>query len=513
MTIDSVESIGVVGAGPGGLAAIYEFLHLDKNGTSTVGGEKASNPRFKVIAFEQKGKAGGIWAPSKDADLPVPPQEFFDKDEYANPDAIHPRQTIPAEVDASSTFENPIVIKDTSVISRELEWRRSGVYPSLFTNIPSRFTRFSYIPNDEEYLDESRTIHPFLTQSELVDRFERFISKEELEQYIRFNSRVEQVAKDPKSGKWVITVRETNDETKQEKWYQQEFDAVVIANGHYTVPNFPRIKGLDVFNKKNPEKLIHAKSYRDAGAFKDKKVLVVGGSISTANLVQYIYPVAKQTVISRRGPHLVFPYIDKALESEGITTKPTIQEITEDGEFLFTDGTKDSGFDIVLFTTGYHYHYPFLNDYLQVKDPSNLSRVSGLYYDTFSIEDPTLAITGVAISGINFHSIEASVAAIAGVWSGFGKAPLPSTEVQKEWSRKRVEATADNLFYHYYPHNSIKQDLIDPLYAYAPTGRYNPAEEDWKYVQEIDQGLQKLEKLYYAIKEERLSIEDTLKGK
>ncbi len=512
ITTDKIETVGVVGAGPGGLAALYEFLHLDKNGRSTVGASPAADPRFQVTVFEQKSKAGGIWAPSQESDLAFPPREILkEQDEYGylDPDVIHPQQPIP-EAATDATFKAPYVVEGTPLLD-QLEWKRSGVFNDLFTNIPSRFTRFLYMPNEDRYHDKGRKIYPFLTQGELLKRFEEFIANEGLAPYIRFNLRVEAVAKDARTNKWIVTVRQTvRGPTKiEEHWYTQQFDAVVIANGHYTVPSFPRIAGLADYNRRHPGTLIHAKAYRDPSIFAKKKVLVVGGSISTVNLLQYVYPVAKRTVLSKRGPHLVFPWINKALQAEGIVQKPTITEVVGD-EFRFSDGSVESGFDIVLFTTGYHYHYPFLKNYLDVVDPSNLSRVAGLYRDTFAIEDPTLAITGVAILGVNFHLIEASAAAIAGVWSGFGKSPLPSKEQQRQWSDYKVATVGNNLFYHYYVHNQIKEEFIDPLYEYAPAGRYNPIEADWEHIGEISESMAYLERLYYGLKEGRLSIEDTV---
>ena len=52
----NIDSIGIIGAGPGGLASLYEFLHTNKDGTSTVGtGKRAETPAFsKIVAFEQK---------------------------------------------------------------------------------------------------------------------------------------------------------------------------------------------------------------------------------------------------------------------------------------------------------------------------------------------------------------------------------------------------------------------------------------------------------------------------
>ncbi|CAK7898554.1 hypothetical protein CAAN3_04S01662 [[Candida] anglica] len=509
MTFPEIETVAIVGAGPGGLASLYEFLHLNKDGSSTVGSAPSADPKFAVTVFEQKSSAGGIWAPSEEADLPVPPQHLLDTDRYNEPDVIHPKVPIPEEVRAdgsAATYNSPYVTQSKQ-LDRELEWKRSGVYPDLFTNIPSRFIRFSYQDNEPEYNDKKRAIYPFLTQKELASRFTNFIAKEQLSKHIRYNTRVEEVTKDQARGKWIITVRETNEKAGTESWYKQEFDAVVVANGHYTVPNFPRLKGLAEFNRKNPGVLIHAKSYRDSNIFRGKRVLVVGGGISAANLVQYIFPLASETVITRRGPHLVFPWIDSGLESPGIVTKPPIQEFQDDGSVVFTDGSVADKFDVVLLTTGYHYHYPFLDNYLKVVDPSNLSRVAGLYQQTFSIDDPTLAIAGVAVSAINFHTIEASAAAIAGVWSGAKQ--LPPREEQQKWEADRVAALGDNLFFHYYPYATVEADYIAQLHAYAAHGRPSPFVEDGKYVADVGVGLDYLEQLFYKLKEGKLTIEET----
>ncbi|KAK6204758.1 flavin-containing monooxygenase [Scheffersomyces amazonensis] len=509
MTQLNINSIAIIGAGPAGIASLYEFLHTNKDGSSTAGGEQSTNPKFtKIVAFEQKDKAGGIWAPSLDkADLPIPPQTILNTEKYNLPDVIHPVQDIPQDL-SKATVENPISLKENLTTS-ELEWRRSGVFPDLFTNIPTRFTRFSYVDNEPEYLDKSRPIYPFLYLQELVDRFENFIEKERLYDYIRLNSTVENVTK-TEDGKWSITVREKDSEKNTEKWYTEKFDAVVISNGHYTVPNFPHIPGLAEYNNNFPGRLIHTKSYRSEEEFRNQKVLVVGGGISTINMLQYIVPVAKQVINSKRGPHLVFEWINDALNSTGIEPKPTISKIDpQTGEFFFTDGTIEKDFDKVLFTTGYHYHYPFLRDqHLKVIDPSNISRVGGLYYNTFSIDDPTLATVGVAVSTLNFHTIEASAAAIAGVWSGVRT--LPSKEEQYKWEEDLVKDRGNNIFFHYYTHLKVKKEFIDPLYQYAPSGRYHPLEKDEAYLNEIEVGINSIEKLFYGLKDKTLPKSKTV---
>lgn len=173
-----IPSIAIIGVGPGGLASLYEFLHTNKDGSSTEGSVKSTDPKFpKVVAFEQKDNVGGIWATSgEDSDLPIPPQNLLDTESYANPDIIHPSQPIPDNLQNTSV-DKPVTRK-LEPIARELEWNRSGVFPGLFTNTPSRFTRFSYLPNEATYLNKSRTIYPFLSHKELSKRLTDFVDKE-----------------------------------------------------------------------------------------------------------------------------------------------------------------------------------------------------------------------------------------------------------------------------------------------------------------------------------------------
>lgn len=50
MTKLDINSIAIIGAGPGGLASLYEFLHTNKDGSSTAGGEVSKDPRFTKLA-------------------------------------------------------------------------------------------------------------------------------------------------------------------------------------------------------------------------------------------------------------------------------------------------------------------------------------------------------------------------------------------------------------------------------------------------------------------------------
>jgi len=50
----------------------------------------------------------------------------------------------------------------------------------------------------------------------------------------------------------------------------QEFDAVVVASGHYHACKVPQIPGLDVFKKAWPSRIQHSKSYRTAESYRDQ---------------------------------------------------------------------------------------------------------------------------------------------------------------------------------------------------------------------------------------------------
>ncbi|CUM67515.1 uncharacterized protein PRCAT00005214001 [Priceomyces carsonii] len=502
-----IDSIAIIGAGPGGIAALYEFLNTDKNGNSTVGTSRSNEGAFsKIVAFEQKSRPGGVWASDFEQQGPLfPSQELLNTGAYNDPSVLHPKRAIPESLEGT-TFQLPLSTNE-DISLKELEWSTSGVFSDLFTNVPWRFTRFSYIPNEEKYYDESRRIYPFVSQQELTKSLDDFIDKERLVDYIRVNSKVESLEKNSK-GKWVLTVRKLLKKGEYH-WYQEEFDGVVVAIGHYSLPNIPHIPGLAQQNELHPGSLMHAKSFRNAEIFKNQKVVLVGSSISTTNLVQYIVPLAKKVIISRRSVNKIYPWINDALSSEGIVSKPTISKIVpEKNEIIFSDGSVEKNVDKIVFTTGYHFHFPFLEDKLKVHSPSNSSRVSGLYYNTFSIDDPSLAAVGITVSPLTFHTIEASAAAIAGVWSGAKE--LPSKEKQREWELSRVKTHGDNLQFHFYPYDNVKEEFVDKVHKFSPHNRKSALDIDGQYVNDIPEGTKRLEQIFHKLKSGEYKVEDTL---
>jgi hypothetical protein len=118
--------------------------------------------------------------------------------------------------------------------------------------------------------------------------------------------------------------------------------------------------------------------------------VVVGGSISAADLVVDLAPIVKGPLyLSQRGRNEL---LDEAFNLDGIVTKTPIRRISADngGTIEFEDGSIVENFDKIIFGTGYRLSYPFLRP-----DPvTPKNRLAGFYQHVFKIGDPSLSVIG-----------------------------------------------------------------------------------------------------------------------
>ena len=80
----------------------------------------------------------------------------------------------------------------------------------------------------------------------------------------------------------------------------------------------------------------------------------------------------------------------------------------------------------------------------------------------FNQQDPTIGATGILVSHLNFHTIEASAAAFAGVWSGAKE--LPTLKNNKNGKIKKLKLKGDSLFFHFLDHHNAQEHFVDKLY-------------------------------------------------
>ena len=80
--------------------------------------------------------------------------------------------------------------------------------------------------------------------------------------------------------RWKLTLRKHDSAQKVDVWWEEAFDAVVLANGHYSVPFIPEVKGLAEYIARFPGKILHSKTYRSPSIYRSKRVLTIGNSAS-----------------------------------------------------------------------------------------------------------------------------------------------------------------------------------------------------------------------------------------
>ncbi|KAL6303588.1 hypothetical protein BKA93DRAFT_928911 [Sparassis latifolia] len=125
--------------------------------------------------------------------------------------------------------------------------------------------------------------------------------------YTSYNTRVERVDKYiDESGNehgWKLLLKklvQTDYGTLKATWYTQVFDAVVIAVGHYNAPHIPPIAGLPEVAQVFPDRLTHSRQYHHPEPYASETVLIVGTSVSGAEISRNLNPFAKKIYQSIR---------------------------------------------------------------------------------------------------------------------------------------------------------------------------------------------------------------------
>ena len=491
-----IKKVAIIGGGPGGLSTLNELLHTSKDGTSTitkatVNNPLPENPAFEQITvFEQNDHFGGVWNFTKKTDPPFPEglKQYFD------PAGIRTKLKTPSFNDLLRTDKQHPIVQDISENKDVIRyfWRHSGLYEKLFTNIPNHLMRFSSgydveVPNPDP---RSKKYAPFVIHSDVEAYLEEFVKEAKLEKYIRYNTVVDRVFK--KDGKWQIVLLQINEKNKTIGWYLEQFDAVVVATGRFNIPFFPKIEGLQDFVNSNPGVVIHAKAFRNEQDRGTEKVLLVGTSVSAVDLLQYLIPkyqevhlsgnVSKVTNVKETKLEKDANWTDQLIANPNLKVRrhPRIKSFEGD-KVTFEDGTSEQGFERIIFATGYHIYYPFLDipendgkDYVSVSSGldgvQNYARtkIDNLYLYTFSYGDPTLAHIGIAHNPLFFLACEANAIAIAGVWSNRHK--LPPKKEQRKWIDGRFVGKKSG--FQVFNEQNI-QYFISELYKFSADGRYN----------------------------------------
>ena len=107
---------------------------------------------------------------------------------------------------------------------------------------------------------------PFRHRELIREWVEGIFLRDGNDRLLELNTTVERAEK--KAGEWVLTLRKET--PGKNYWWQESFDALVVATGHYQVPWFPTIPGLVEYDERFPGRVLHSKHFRDGTKFKGK---------------------------------------------------------------------------------------------------------------------------------------------------------------------------------------------------------------------------------------------------
>lgn len=160
----------------------------------------------------------------------------------------------------------------------------SSAYRSLHIDTSRANLGYSDFPIPERYPD-------FLSHFEVIRHLEAYADRFELRPYIRFNTRVEQVAPSG-DGQWQVRLHDGQ---------LRRYRAVLVANGHLWDPRWPDFPGH--FSGA----VTHSHQYRTAAPFAGKNVLVVGIGNSAVDIAVDVCKQAQSTLISTRRRAWIMP--------------------------------------------------------------------------------------------------------------------------------------------------------------------------------------------------------------
>lgn len=405
------QSVAVIGGGPSGISAVKALQE-----------EKVFQ---KVRLFERRDRVGGIWHYDPVPDVfPVSTQDVLK----------------PTDIPSKLPHLAPPAPEDVTA--------RTAIYDTLDSNVGAKAMSFSHTPfpsvnsaNSTKYLGHSNPTRPFRVVAKYLDDIFR--------DYLHLASfRTTVVKVEKRSEKWNLILRQSghleNGEPK-DYWWEEQFDAVIVASGHYSVPFVPDIAGLKDAVGKYPKHFEHSKEFRNPDTYVEKKVVVVGGNVSSADLVADLHAIVKAPLeLSQRGHNEA---LDSAWNLPNVKLRPTVSQVkatTHGVSVHFADGTVTEGVDKVIFATGYKLSYPFITP--DPVTPNN--RVSGFYQHIFKIGDPSLALVGQVRAGISFRVYEYQAVAVARYFAGRNKASLPSPREQDQWEVDRLRYKGNSPIFH-----------------------------------------------------------------
>ena len=359
----------------------------------------------------------------------------------------------------------------------DLSNTNSSLYYNLSTNLPvqvMQFPDFCFSFPGVESLS-------FPTHREVFGYLKEYAAKFDVLSVVKFSSVVTEVLYNELEKKWELSYQHqppsSSSSSSSALTTTENFDAIVVCNGHYSIPKLPDIPGLSLFEKKR--EVLHSHNYKLPEPFDKKKIVVFGAGASgvdisidiaihcpssTVILSHHGAPFSKSSSSSSSSSPSSLPssFIPKEEDISGydggaeallysgrisnLTQRPVINHIEEEERLRihFEDETWADDVDVILFCTGYSYDFPFLKKQLE-RDGKEILEVSPrdvypLYKHIFSIHHPSLSFVGLPWRVAPFPLFHYQTNFIASILSGEKTLPSPEemlSDLQKDREERR----------------------------------------------------------------------------
>jgi trimethylamine monooxygenase len=325
------KRVAVIGAGPSGLAVLRAFQSARAKGAEVP----------EVVCFEKQDNWGGLWNYTWRTGL----------DEYGEP--VH-----------------------------------GSMYRYLWSNGPKEGLEFADYSFEEHF---GKQIASFPPRAVLFDYIQGRVVKANVRDWIRFRTPVRFVRHDAQTGKFTVTVHDL----KKDSMYEEVFDNVIVASGHFSTPNVPEFPGFDTYNGR----VMHAHDFRDAREFSGKDLLIVGTSYSAEDIGSQCWKYgAKSITVAHRTAPMGFDWPSNWQEV------PLLSHVDADTAY-FKDGTSKT-VDAIILCTGYQHHFPYLPDDLRLKTRNRLA-AADLYKGVAYVNNPALFYIGMQDQWFTFNMFDA----------------------------------------------------------------------------------------------------------
>ncbi|RKP05153.1 hypothetical protein THASP1DRAFT_33008 [Thamnocephalis sphaerospora] len=348
---------------------------------------------------------------------------------------------------------------------------QSPVYANLLTNLPIALMAL----HDRPF---AATLPDYPSYTEVLAYWRQYAEDYQLNQHIRLRTRVELVTPaaentDGHTMSWTVTLRNldtsaadsSTSEQTADVW-QEQFDAVIVCNGHYQEQFVPAIPGLQVL----------------ATQFPQRSVLVIGNGPSAFDIVRDLRPHVSRLIRCIRNVPLtdefkglsgtvLVPEITRIFTGEAISQIPSdaLLHAKEDADFGpqarieiakpqseqiwlgLSDQRVVPAPDVLLLATGYRYTFGFLpwlrDDLSDGHQPAVLAAdgasCHNLCYQLYYTNMPSLSFIGLPKMVSPFPLMERQAWHVASVLAG--RCCLPPQHERERTAHSEEEAGRDRL--------------------------------------------------------------------